>query len=385
MYMDGTCRHAGPAGSDIIFRGRPYVEVEGCVVRSRRWDHWSQSFAVGCTYIGTVVGAGFASGQEIHQFFGRFGRIGLLTVAAATALFAVLGHRLLRLGWSTGARSYRNVNAMLFGRRLGPYVDAVLGIMLFGVIVVMLAGAGQLGVERAGVPFWAGVWWTMVCTWFTVVYGVAGVLRANVVIVPVMVGFVAYAGVHTLVHSGMRGAWTTAGTYTASPLLAAVSCLLYVAFNLGLASGVLVPVGSAMGDPAVLRTGARIGAAGLGAMLTAILYMLFAHAPAAFNYEVPMGYVAGQLGPVGGLLFTLALWGEIYTTLVGNLYALCAQLAEVIPWRPPLIAAVLLVLAQAFSQVGFAMLVAYAYTIFGVVALLILLALIWPRQDLPPE
>lgn len=34
------------------------------------------TFKVAATYIGTVVGAGFATGQEVLQFFNRFGAMG---------------------------------------------------------------------------------------------------------------------------------------------------------------------------------------------------------------------------------------------------------------------------------------------------------------------
>ena len=36
------------------------------------------TFKVAATYIGTVIGAGFASGQEILQFFSVFGNMGIL-------------------------------------------------------------------------------------------------------------------------------------------------------------------------------------------------------------------------------------------------------------------------------------------------------------------
>jgi uncharacterized membrane protein YkvI len=372
-----------PDVQDMICSARPYLEVEGCGVSSTDRADLLSSLAVACTYIGTVVGAGFASGQEIYQFFGRFGPSGWITVAIAVGLFGSLGFRLLWLGWLTGARSYRQVNEILFGPRLGPWMDAVLGFMLFGVVVVMLAGAGQLATERLSLPFWAGVWWTLACTWLTAAFGVSGVLRANVIIVPVMLSFVLYTGSRTLLHHGMAGATGPAPVHAAAPFWAGVSCILYVAYNLGLASGVLIPVGAAMPSLRALRRGAWMGAAVLGLMLALILWMLWVHAPDVFGYEVPMGYVAQQLGTTGSILFTFALWGEIFSTLLGNVYALCAQLQERLPLSNGLLAGAVLLFAQWFSHLGFAKLVAYAYTLFGGLALLLLIALVWPRQDLP--
>ncbi|WKB35304.1 hypothetical protein QS257_17090 [Terrilactibacillus sp. S3-3] len=49
-------------------------------------------FQIAATYIGTIVGAGFASGKEVIQFFTQFGEFGTLGVAASGALFYLDRH-----------------------------------------------------------------------------------------------------------------------------------------------------------------------------------------------------------------------------------------------------------------------------------------------------
>ena len=48
-------------------------------------------FTLASVYVGTVIGAGFASGQEILQFFGKHGYKGILGVMVITVLFSLLG------------------------------------------------------------------------------------------------------------------------------------------------------------------------------------------------------------------------------------------------------------------------------------------------------
>ncbi|MDQ7864677.1 hypothetical protein RCO48_36995 [Peribacillus frigoritolerans] len=45
-------------------------------------------------YIGIIIGAGFASGQEVLQFFTSFGIYSVLGIVVATVLFAFLGMQL---------------------------------------------------------------------------------------------------------------------------------------------------------------------------------------------------------------------------------------------------------------------------------------------------
>lgn len=348
-----------------------------------RREFW-QGCQVGTTYIGTVVGAGFASGQEIHQFFGRYGNWGYVGVLLSLSLFYYLGFRLLTLGHRLRAQSYREMNTFLFGAKVGRIVDIALLIMLFGVIVAMLAGAGELFKERLHLSFQVGVLITAIVTYFTVIRGMAGVLRANLVIVPVMVSFVILTFLQALLHYGWNTAWQNGYQLTQPhPVAAGLSALVYVAFNVGLATGVLVPLGHSIPSPVALRLGAKIGAAGLGGMLLAVVFTLFSYSPAALQFSLPMAYVATKLGPLLQWGFVLVLWAEIFSTLVGNVYALGTQWKNASPTAHRLYLAVLLAVAYAFSQIGFSLMVKYAYTVFGLVCVLIVLALLWPRENLP--
>ena len=57
-----------------------------------------KSFQIAGAFIGVIVGAGFASGQEILQFFTSFGPISIVGTLVATVLFAFLGMNLTQLG-----------------------------------------------------------------------------------------------------------------------------------------------------------------------------------------------------------------------------------------------------------------------------------------------
>ncbi|OFW77222.1 MAG: hypothetical protein A2201_06145 [Alicyclobacillus sp. RIFOXYA1_FULL_53_8] len=348
-----------------------------------RREFW-QGCQVGATYIGTVVGAGFASGQEIYQFFGRYGNWGYAGVLLSLTLFYYLGLRLLTLGHRLRAQSYREMNEFLFGAKVGRIVDFALLIMLFGVIVAMLAGAGELFKERLHLSFQIGVLITAIVTYFTVIRGMSGVLRANLVIVPVMVTFVMLTFVQALLHHGWATAWQNGYRLApAHPVAAGLSALVYVAFNVGLATGVLVPLGHSIPSPAALRFGAKIGAVGLGGMLLAVVFTLFSYSPAALQFSLPMAYVATKLGTHLQWGFVLVLWAEIFSTLVGNVYALGTQWTSTSVFAHRLYPAMLLAVAYAGSQIGFAPMVKYAYTVFGLACVLIVLALLWPREQLP--
>src|SRR5690625_2552953 len=111
---------------------------------------------IGSAFIGVIVGAGFASGQEIIQYFTSFGYIGTIAAIVATGLFAYLGMTLTKLGSRLKADSHKVAIYEISGRYLGFIVDAIIVFTLFGVGVVMIAGAGSTLNQQFGLPVFVG-------------------------------------------------------------------------------------------------------------------------------------------------------------------------------------------------------------------------------------
>ena len=88
---------------------------------------------IGFAFMGVIVGAGFASGQEILQYFTSFGTLGTIGAVVSTALFAYLGMILTNIGSRLKVESHKDGIYEISGRWLGYIVDAVIIFTLFGV------------------------------------------------------------------------------------------------------------------------------------------------------------------------------------------------------------------------------------------------------------
>ena len=76
---------------------------------------------MGSAFIGIIVGAGFASGQEVLQYFTSFGLLGIIGAIILTALFAYLGMVLTRLGSRLQTTSHKEVIYKISGRYFRDY------------------------------------------------------------------------------------------------------------------------------------------------------------------------------------------------------------------------------------------------------------------------
>ncbi|MCG0278726.1 MAG: hypothetical protein L5656_09395 [Thermanaeromonas sp.] len=343
-------------------------------------------FKIAAAYIGTVVGAGFASGQEVLQFFGYFGLWGLAGIALATGLFIFFGYQVLNLSHHLKAHSHLPVMRHAGGPWLGKAVDGITTFFLFGALAVMAAGAGAIFLEEYCLPALLGSTLLIAVTLVTVLLGISQVITAISFVAPLLVATV--LGVSLLTIFKNPASLLTNLSWSEVPRAAApfwpLAALLYASYNLILAIGVLAPLGSLNRQKSLLP-GAALGGLGLGLGAGAITLALLATAPEVTAWEVPMLQIAGNLAPWTRTFYSVILLAEIYTTAVSSLYGFTARLAKPESKRFSRLAIMASLVALVAAQLGFSRLVATLFPLVGYGGLLLLgaLAYYFLRENLP--
>ncbi|MBD2847898.1 hypothetical protein IDH44_22105 [Paenibacillus sp. IB182496] len=322
---------------------------------------------IALTYIGTIVGAGFASGREILQFFTRFGAVAALTIVLAAALFAWLGAKMMLLAREIGAQSYEDLNMALFGPRFGKLVSYFMMLVLLGVTGVMLAGAGSVFSEHLNASYQLGLAVTLLACFLLLRKGMHAILLVNTVVVPIMLLFTLLVMWHTTRAPGADRWLELTNDY--SPWTLWLSPLLYTAFNLTLAQAVLVPLGARIQDRGAIRLGALLGGIGIGFMLLVGHIALSANMPGISQFAIPMGGIARQLGMVAQWIYIFLIYSEIFTTLIADVYGLSLQVRSRFNWPRDLLILAILGVSFLLSQIGFGTLLSTLYPIFGFVSL----------------
>ncbi|WP_127580000.1 YkvI family membrane protein [Paenibacillus koleovorans] len=342
---------------------------------------WVTVLQIAFTYIGTVVGAGFATGQEILQFFSRYGWMATLTIGVAGILFVWLGTRVMLLAHKLQAESYEDLNRYLFGHKLGQAFSWFSLVVLFGINAVMLAGAGSVFHQHFNLPYQYGLLLTLVLAYLVITGGLKALMAVNSFVVPMMFIFSALMVTATF-YSPNAGNWFTL-TSDYNPVRIWTAPLLYVAFNLATAQAVLVPLGAATKNPLHLKRGGWIGGIGITLMLLGGHFALSSQMPGIAQFEIPMTHLIARLGHGVQLAFVAVIFGEIFTTLIANVYGLTLQLQQ--RSRIGYNTLVLAILMSSFlvSQIGFSTLLTTLYPLFGMVSMLWFVRMIRPSGRLP--
>ncbi|MED2972033.1 MULTISPECIES: hypothetical protein [unclassified Fictibacillus] len=325
-----------------------------------------QIIQIAATYIGTVVGAGFATGREIVEFFTVHGSAGFLGILISGFLFIFLGTKVMLLARTIGADTYESLNRYLFGDRFASGINFIMFIMLFGVTSVMLSGTGALFSEQLHLPFHAGIMLTIILCFLVMQKGMNGILWTNSVIVPVMILFSLIISV-SMLFSPIEAPLIRTEDFT-QHWKWLLSPFTYAAFNLTLSQAVLVPLSREAEDDTVIKWGGALGGLGLTFILLNSHFALYL-VPQSVQYEIPVAEIISKLGIFVHFLFLIVVYGEIFTTLIGNLFGLIEPMKQSFKLSSNVILGLLMGGGYVISLFGYSSLLHYLYPLFGVIGL----------------
>lgn len=330
-------------------------------------NNTKEIFRIASAFVGVLVGAGFASGQEILQFFTSFGAIGLLGGVVSGAVFVFLAMALTSLGQHLSAESHKPVVYAICGKYIGAFVDAFVTFFMFGVAVVMLAGAGSLLEQFTGMP---AVYGSVAATILTVlivclnlrkVITLIGLVTPFLVIMALIVCIWAFLG-RDASFSELNVVAQTMPQGASHWLVAA---LLYVSYNIVAGTPMLAIMGGNAPARGVALWGGVLGGLILGVLIVVIAAGMFARVDDLAGVPMPTLMLATELSPILGAVMAVVIFGMILNTAVGVLYSFVARFFE--PETPNFrwgaIASGILALLGSFF--GFINLVGTVYPFFG--------------------
>lgn len=329
-------------------------------------------FKIATMYIGAVIGAGFASGQEILQFFVVQGENALWEIIMVTLLFSYLGALILYLSVKLQTNNYLNLIHKLLGKKGGLLYDWLSIAVLLGGLSVMFSGSGAVFEEHLKLDAWLGITLMILINGIVIICGLHGVLWVNAILVPVKITVIA---ILCLIVIHMKAGWPDQIQYVDSTRSWIWSGILYVSYNIILVLAVLATLGKSVSLPRAVAGGVA-GGVGLGLTAGIMCFAGIALWPVILNYQVPTIYMAGTVHqalkwPVG-----LLIWLAILTTAICNTHGLAARIAYPGTTKYKLAGLGVTLLAIPLSMVDFDRLVGMIYPVFGYAGLIIIVALL---------
>ncbi|WP_342573980.1 hypothetical protein MHH37_17140 [Solibacillus sp. FSL K6-1781] len=343
-----------------------------------------RSLQIGGAFVGLIVGAGFASGQEIMQYFTSFGTLGLVGGILASLAFAFLGMTLAQLGSEMQVASHKGVIYQISGRYLGFILDFLITFFLFGVAVVMFAGSGSTFNQMFGIDPMVGSIIMVGLTIATLLLNVKNIINIIASVTPYLMGVIFVILIYSIFTMDLS--WSQADNLAKEQPAAAgnwfIGALLYVSYNIAAGAALLIVMGGTEKDSKVAGRGGIFGGIMLGLLIILINVAMFVKIDVVAGVDMPTLELANQIHPAVGVLMSIALLGMMYNTAVGMFYAFTVRFfaPESKSFKPAVI--VVGLAGFAASLVGFTSLVGKVYSTMGYLgfALILVVIVAWIRR-----
>ncbi|MDR1000767.1 MAG: hypothetical protein LBL96_08225 [Clostridiales bacterium] len=314
-------------------------------------------------YISVIIGAGFASGQELMQFFAGYGVLGILGLALAGALFAATAWSVLDICFQQKITSHSELLRFVLGERLGFLIEMIVGFFLCVLFTAMIAGAGATGRQVFDAPFFVGAAITVVLTFTALLFDLDGLVAINARIAPflaaggLVIGFLTFfEQTRPVFAQEVFSNWL-------------ISSLIYASYNIVTSISVL----AAMSSMITKRKQSSLIGLWSGVIMTllgfAMIYPLYLHYAEVKALEIPLLVIATRHGRLAQYMYLILLLGAILTTAVSNGFAIVKWIEERFLLPPLLVKILISLLGLAAAHVGFSTLVARIYPIFSIVGL----------------
>ncbi|MGE6259966.1 YkvI family membrane protein [Heyndrickxia sporothermodurans] len=342
-----------------------------------------KSIQIAGAYIGVLVGAGFASGQEILQFFTSFGWMGMIGTIVATVLFAFLGMNLTQLGSRLKTSSHKEVIYHICGRYLGIVIDVIITFFLFGVTVVMMAGAGSIFEQQFGIPGIVGNIVMSLLTTLTVCLNIQKVISLIGLVTPFLLALVIIIAGYSFMTMDLSFSelLQIANHQNAAASNWGLGAMLYVSYNIAAGASMLTVMGGTVKNEKTAGLGGTLGGIGLGILILCINLGMLTNLNTIKDKEMPMLYLANEISPLFSIFMSIVLLGMIYNTAVGMLYSFTARIVKREVPKFKLFVILFGIAAFGASFIGFIKLVGTVYPLIGYLGFTLMAAIIvhWIR------
>ena len=335
-------------------------------------------------YISVCIGSGFATGQELLQFFSSQGLISLVAGFICMMIMCYCGYKLLYIGKTNTLRSSNDIFTYLFGTNIGNIFKIIIPVFSLCSFIVMVSGAGSAMNQYYGINKTLGGTMLALVSLFSVMLGMNKVLDILGNIGPVIIIVAIVISVITI-GNNYNNLGNINETISNLHIIKAVdswwiSAIVYSGLNIIFVAPFLAGAGKTVKN---IKNCKRAGILGGFLFIVAAMFINVALLSDINNLhiqEIPTLYMAKNISKLVGSIFSIILILGIYTTATPLLWNVCNSCYNEKTKGFNIMAILCTVLGIFGGMLPFAYLVNFMYPISGTLGVLIIIGLLYPRN-----
>ena len=321
-------------------------------------------FKVVFVIIGTLIGAGFASGQEIYSFFGIYGFNGLLGIIISSLLMGIIIYKTLKIIKYNDISTYKDFLERILGEKISKNkylknsILCIVNIFLLISFFIMVAGFAAFFKQEIGISTIYGAILISVLLLITFSKNINGVIKINNLLIPILIISFLILGIKKT-----ESIETISISYNLKWLF---SSMLYASYN----SIVLIPILIDLKKYIINEKKISLITGMLISILSIIIYyILYSNINFIQNVEIPIVHIAGTLGNISKIVYGIMVLVAIFTSAVSAGYSFLINISKNSK-RYRINSFIICLAGILVSNIGFSNLINILYPLFGMLGMI---------------
>lgn len=326
--------------------------------------------------IGTIIGAGFASGQEIYTFFNKYASNGLIGIFISIILMGYIIYKTFKIVLENNINNYEEFVRTIMPHKLKENkilrltISNIVNIFLLISFNIMVAGFATYFMQELNISKWYGAIIIAVLTFVTLSNSIDGVIKINTYLVPIIIILISFLGINKIEFIGINS-----GEHSGRSMYWILSSILYASYN----SITLIPILISLKDKINVKKQSALISICVGIImliLSIIIFLLMnSFIKEIYQIEIPLVYIANTLGKGFKYIYGVVILIAIFTTAIGSGYGFLNNITK--KRKSYMICAGAMCLVSILiGQIGFSSLINMLYPIFGYLGIVQIIFLI---------
>lgn len=331
-------------------------------------------FKIVFVIIGTLIGAGFASGQEIYVFFFSYGIEGFIGIIISSVVMGVLIYKTLGIINKYNINSYKDLlDILIKNKKENKYfnfkniINLIINIFILVTFFIMIAGFGAYFEQQFGINSLVGSSILAILNFVIFLTSVKGVIKANELLVPMLIVFLVIIGFINIIDINI----VKLGNYIIRTNQSnyILSAIIYASYNSILVMPVLITLKKYINTKKQILFISLISTIIVILLATIIFLILIRVDVDITKLEMPAVYVVSNIFKFLEIIYGFIILGSIFTTSISLGTSFLKNVSKNKKSYTQ-IATVMCITSVLISKIGFSNLINLLYPIFGYLGLI---------------
>lgn len=319
--------------------------------------------------IGTIIGAGFASGKEIYVFFKIFGNLGVVGIIVSTILTGLIIYSVLYISKKKYITSNENFLDTISNNKIDAIqkttkmiLKNIINVFLIISFFIMVAGWSAYFKQKYGIAIFITAGIMGILLYLTFLNNIDGIMKISSYIVPVLIVIILFIAYKNIALTDV----ITLPQTTAPVWYVILNAIIYSSYNSIMLIPILISVSETVKNTKEIKIITIITSIILLILSLCIFQILNLAQFDINNVELPiLEILSGSTAQE--TLYSIVVIIAIFTTAVSAGYGFLENIKDKAKYKK--VAGLICLLAIPISYLGFGKLINIMYPLFGAIGM----------------